>query len=60
MIADNKDPDAIASPIGKSVAGNNNEVRYAPGIRTVKMEMVLCMKEIEDRLHPQKYPLKQK
>lgn len=41
MTTDNKDPVAVASPIGNSVFENSFDVRYTPGTRTSEMAIIL-------------------
>ncbi len=60
MITDNREPVAVASPIGNSVFENSFDVRYTPGTRTSEMAMMLWIKERIDFWHAQKYPLKLK
>ena len=54
MITDNREPVAVASPIGNSVVGNSFDVRYTPGTRTNEMAIILWMKERIDFWHAQK------
>lgn len=54
------EPNAVASPIGKSVSGKSLEAKYAPGMRMSKREIMLCRNDSSDRPRAQKYPLKQK
>lgn len=60
MIAEIREPSGAAQPIGYKVSLNHIDVRYAPGIRIIKMEIRLWIKEIPDFPMPQKYPLKTK
>ena len=48
MITESNDPHAVAIPMGNSVDGNHKEVRYTPGIRTHRMDTILCRKEKPD------------
>ncbi len=41
MITDNREPVAVASPIGNSVFENSFDVRYTPGTRTSEMAIIL-------------------
>ena len=41
-----------------SVDGKRLDMRYAPGMRTVSIEIKLCKNESCDFPHAQKYPLK--
>ena len=41
MITDNREPVAVANPIGNSVFENNFDVRYTPGTRTSEMAIIL-------------------
>ncbi len=54
------EPIGAAAPIGKSVSGNLTDASQASGMRAVKIEITLWMKEIPLRLQAQKYPLKTK
>ena len=58
MIAESREPAAVASPIGNKVSGNKVEVRYTPGILTSVIAMILCKNEMPDLPQAQKYPLK--
>lgn len=60
MMTDTREPAAVASPIGKSVAGKSLEVKYTPGTRTSATAMMLCMNDSPDFPQAQKYPLKLK
>lgn len=40
-ITDNREPVAVASPIGNSVFENSFDVRYTPGTRTSEMAIIL-------------------
>ena len=54
IITDKREPVAVASPIGRSVAGNSLEVRYTPGTRTSTIAVILCKKDNPDFPQAQK------
>ena len=54
IIADSREPAAVASPIGNKVSGKNRDVIYTPGIRTSKIARILCIKESMDFPQAQK------
>ena len=45
MTAESAEPNGAATPMGNRLSGNHTAARYAPGILTVKMEIILCIKE---------------
>ena len=42
MTTENKDPAAVASPIGRSVVEKSADIRYAPGTRINTIARMLC------------------
>ena len=54
IITDISEPAAVASPIGKSVDSNIREVRYAPGMRTNIIAIILCKNDSPDFERAQK------
>lgn len=46
---ENKDPAGAASPIGNKVAAKYFDAKYAPGIRTKRIDMELCKNDIPDK-----------
>lgn len=60
IIAESAEPKGAAIPIGVSVSEKKFAARYAPGILTSKIDVMLCIKEMIDFPSAQKYPLKEK
>lgn len=48
MMTEIIEPDAVASPIGNKVAGNNFDVKYTPGMRMRTIAMMLCKNDTPD------------
>ena len=56
--SDNSDPSGDANPIGNSEFLYIADIKYATGIRTSKIEIMLWINDISDLSSAQKYPLK--
>ena len=54
IITENSDPEAVASPIGKSVVGKSSVVRYTKGILMKAIARILCINDNIDLFIAQK------